>query len=127
MDELRILVIDDDRDLAESMADYLQLDDCNVDIRLAGQAGLIAAEDDDYDLILMDVMLPDISGIEVMRAIRKSRPSARVLLMSGLSSDDLDNQNLGHEIPAVMTKPVDLDQLSIHLAAIREAKAAKRP
>lgn len=118
MRELNILVVDDDRDLAESMADYLALDGHRVDIATTGQAGIKAASEKNYDLVLMDVVLPDINGVDSLRAIKKARPSTRVLLISGYSADFLDSTEIDAEILEVLTKPVDLNALNQRLAAI---------
>lgn len=120
MRELNILVVDDDRDLAESMADYLALDGHRVDMAVTGQAGIKAAREKNYDLVLMDVVLPDINGVDSLRAIKKAKPSTRVLLISGYSADYLDSTEIDAEIFEVLTKPVDLNALNQRLAAIGE-------
>ena len=120
MRELNILVVDDDRDLAESMVDYLTLDGHHVDMAVTGQAGIKAAREKNYDLVLMDVVLPDINGVDSLRAIKKAKPSTRVLLISGYSADYLDSTEIDAEIFEVLTKPVDLNALNQRLADIGE-------
>jgi len=63
---LRVLVVDDDEDVAASLAEYLELDGFDVDIRHTGTAGRDTALAGGYDQIIMDVSLPDISGIDCM-------------------------------------------------------------
>ena len=118
MRELNILIVDDDKDLADSLAEFLALDDHHVDIAVTGKTGIEAACENDYDLVLMDIMLPDINGVDCMRTIWKAKPAAWVQLISGFSANFLDSTAVEAETLDVLPKPVDLNALSRRLAAI---------
>ncbi len=123
MTGLHILVIDDDRDVAESLCEFLNLYEHSVDLAFNGETGIKAALDTDYDFILMDVVLPDINGPDALLAIRKAKPEARVQLTSGYSADELDQNVLDEGASEVWFKPLDLDVISERLAAILNAGA----
>ena len=120
---LRILIIDDDRDLAASIAEYLELDGYQVDTAFTASAGIEAATIGEYDQIIMDVGLPDMNGIDGMRAIRRACNTTSVLLITGYSAAYL-SQTTGMPDDGVelLTKPLKLDALSHRLALLVAAR-----
>jgi len=114
----RLLIVDDDRDLAASLAEYLEIDGHDVDMAFSGKAGIQAAVSQDYDLVLMDVVLPDVNGVEGRSAIKRAKPESRVLLMSGYSADHLPQNVTGRDAIEILVKPVDLNDLTRRLATI---------
>ena len=69
----RILLVDDDNRLTEMLAEYLQPEDMIVTSEGTGTGGLRRAQQDEYDLIVLDVMLPGLSGFDVLRRLRGRR------------------------------------------------------
>ena len=67
----RILIIEDELSIAELERDYLELNDFEVEIETNGAKGLDKALENDYSLILLDLMLPDLDGFEICRQIRE--------------------------------------------------------
>lgn len=115
---LRILIIEDDTDVAESLSEYLQLDGHEVDIRHDARAGLASALAEDYQQIIVDVGLPDADGVQVARQILERRSNAQVLLISGLSESDLGLQHNAGPRLRILTKPVDLVALTDQLRSL---------
>jgi DNA-binding response OmpR family regulator len=118
MHRLSILIVDDDPDLAASLADFLALDGHEVHVELAGEAGINSAVQHDYDLTLMDIVLPDINGFDCLAEIRKIKPGAPVVLMTGFSANHLDQEAADQGDIEVLRKPIDLQALSRRLKAI---------
>ena len=69
----KVLIIEDELTIAELEKDYLELSDFTVDIENSGDAGLTRALTGDYDIIVLDLMLPGMHGFEVCKKIRRSR------------------------------------------------------
>ena len=109
---LTILVVDDDRDAATGLANFLALDGHAVDVAYSGEAAIAKAASKDYDMILLDVVLPGMNGFETMSVLRRADPSARVILMSGYWGASLEDTTLDEDAVDVMPKPVDLDALT---------------
>jgi two-component system, NtrC family, response regulator HydG len=80
---VRIMIVDDDQDLAESLADLLQVHGFDVDIAKDGQDALEHARTQDFDITLMDVRMPVMNGVDSFLAIRKIKPQARIVMMTG--------------------------------------------
>ena len=81
----RILIIEDELSIAELERDYLELNDFEVEIETNGAKGLDKALENDYSLILLDLMLPDLDGFEICRQIREKKDC---LLYTSDAADD---------------------------------------
>ena len=117
----RILIIEDEEAIADLEKDYLELSDFQVDIENTGDVGLKRALTDDYDLIILDLMLPGIDGFEVCKKIREEKNVP--ILMVSAKKDDIDKiRGLGLGADDYMTKPFSPSELvarvKAHLAVL---------
>ena len=123
----RVLVIDDDRDLASMLADYLEPEGFIVEVAHTGEDGLRQALSVDYNLIILDVMLPQINGLEVLRRLRTQSQSPVIMLTA--RGEDVERL-VGLEIGAddYLAKPFNARELLARMHAIlRRARAAAPP
>lgn len=112
----KILIIEDDADIAEIERDYLDADGYQVAIAADGVSGLNAALAGDYDLILLDLMLPGMSGFEVCRKLRE-KLTIPILMVTALG-DDLDKiRGLGLGADDYIEKPFSPMVLVAHIKA----------
>jgi DNA-binding response OmpR family regulator len=114
----RILVIEDNKDLAKVLKKNLENISLVVDLEYDGVAGLTKAESGSYDLIILDLMLPGIDGIEICRRVRSKSVYTPILMLTAKSSE-LD-RILGLEIGAddYVTKPFSIQELMARVKAI---------
>ena len=108
---MRILVVEDEFSLADIIATKLRKEKYNVDISLDGEDGLDKALSDIYDLIILDIMLPKVNGIEILNEIRNNNIDAKVIMLTAKSS--LDDKLIGFEKGAndYITKPFHMEEL----------------
>jgi len=121
----RILVVEDERPLAEAVEFSLEKEGYGVDIALDGESGWRAYERGGYDLVLLDLMLPGIDGLEICRRIRREGDTPVIMLTA--RDSDLD-KILGLEMGAddYITKPFNMRELLARVRAVlRRAKAEK--
>jgi CheY-like chemotaxis protein len=111
MSGLRIFVVDDDRDFAEGLADVLKLRGHEVDLAFSGEEAVKRVRQQDYDLTFMDVRLPGMNGVESFRTIRRLKPGARVVMMTGYSMPQLLDEALDAGAWAVLQKPFEMEQV----------------
>ena len=112
----RILIIEDEEAIADLEKDYLELSDFQVDIENTGDVGLKRALTDDYDLIILDLMLPGIDGFEVCKKIREEKNVP--ILMVSAKKDDIDKiRGLGLGADDYMTKPFSPSELVARVKA----------
>ncbi len=114
----RILVIEDNRDLANLLKMHLHDLSFEVDLAYDGVAGLTKTEAGPYDLVILDLMLPGLDGLEICRRLRKKEPYTPILMLTSRSSE-LD-RILGLEIGAddYVTKPFSIKELMARVKAI---------
>jgi PAS domain S-box-containing protein len=109
--ENTILVIEDDRDFAINLKDILEERGFRVELAPTGAEGIEMAESDRPDLVLLDLRLPDMTGIEVMRRLKASTPKTEIIVETGYGSLDTAVQALEMGAYSYITKPVDVSQL----------------
>ena len=115
---MRVLLVEDDPDTAESIALMLRAEKFVVDTTEFGEDGLEIGKLYDYDIILLDLVLPDIDGYEVLRRLRQSRVSTPILIVSGLGELDNKIKGLGFGADDYLTKPFDRRELIARIHAI---------
>ncbi len=112
----RILIIEDEESIADLEKDYLELSDFEVDICNTGDEGLKTAMAGEYDLIILDLMLPGMDGFEVCRQIREEKNIP--ILMVSAKKDDIDKiRGLGLGADDYMTKPFSPSELVARVKA----------
>jgi DNA-binding response OmpR family regulator len=124
---VRLLIIDDERSLADSLAAGLRADGFAVDTAHDGADGLERAVATPYAAILLDIMLPGLSGYEVLRRLRAAQVWAPVVMLSAKDGDfdEADALDLGADDYVV--KPFSYVVLLAHLRAVIRRKAPHRP
>ena len=89
----KVLIIEDERSIAELEKDYLELSEFTVDIETDGEVGLKRALEGDYDIFVLDLMLPGVDGFEICQKIREVKDTP--ILMVSARKDDIDNSGAG--------------------------------
>src|SRR6201996_2430875 len=115
---MRVLLVEDDTSVAKSIELMLKAEGYIVDSTNLGEDGLEIGKLYDYDIILLDLMLPDIDGYEVLRRLRAARVSTPILILSGLSELDAKLKGLGFGADDFLTKPFDRRELIARIQAI---------
>jgi two-component system copper resistance phosphate regulon response regulator CusR len=124
---VRILLVDDQSDAARVLAKGLREQSHAVDIALDGEAALYQASINDYDLLILDVMLPRASGIDVCRSLRESGSAVPVLMLT--ARDAVPDRVLGLDAGAddYLTKPFDFHELLARIRALARRGPALLP
>lgn len=115
---MRILLIEDDPNIARSVELLLSSAKHKVFVTDSGEEGIGLAKLYDYDLILLDLNLPDMNGMDVLRSIRLARVKTSVLILTG--SDDMENRLRGFGLGAddYVVKPFNREELQARMQAI---------
>ena len=112
----RILIVEDEEAIADLEKDYLELSEFQVDICNTGDKGLKAALEEDYNLVILDLMMPGMDGFEVCKQIRKEKDIP--ILMVSARKDDIDKiRGLGLGADDYMTKPFSPSELVARVKA----------
>ena len=120
---MRVLVIEDDASTAQSIELMLKSQSFNVYTTDLGEEGIDLGKIYDYDIILLDLNLPDMSGFEVLRRLRVSRVKTPTLILSGLAGIEDKVKGFGFGADDYMTKPFHKDELVARIyAVVRRSK-----
>jgi two-component system, cell cycle response regulator CtrA len=120
---MRVLLIEDDSATAQSIELMLLSEGFNVFTTNLGEEGVDLGKIYDYDIILLDLGLPDISGYEVLRTLRVSKVKTPILILSGMAGTEDKVRGLGFGADDYLTKPFHKDELVARIHAIvRRAK-----
>ena len=120
---MRVLVIEDDTATAKSIEMMLEAKGFKAYSTDLGEEGLDLGKLYDYDIILLDLNLPDIDGYEVLNKLRRSKVQTPVLILSGMSGPDKKVKGLSFGADDYLTKPFDRDELIARIhAVVRRSK-----
>lgn len=119
---MRVLVVEDERDLNNIITKYLKKNNFNVDNVFDGEEALDYLNSAEYDLVILDVMMPKINGYEVLKTMRKENNDTPVLMLT--AKDGIDDKVKGLDLGAddYLIKPFDFDELSARIRAITRRK-----
>jgi DNA-binding NtrC family response regulator len=108
---LRVLVVDDDWQMAKTLADVLNLKGFEAEAACSGNGALEMLEENRFDCVITDIKMPDVNGVDLLRAIKSMRPHLPVVLMSAYAPSDLVHDGLRDGAIASFVKPLDLNLL----------------
>lgn len=112
----KILIIEDEEPIADLEKDYLELSGFEVEVANDGEVGLKKAMEEDYNLIILDLMLPGIDGFEICRTVRDEKNTP--IIMVSAKKDDIDKiRGLGLGADDYMTKPFSPSELVARVKA----------
>ena len=115
---MRVLLIEDESATAQSIELMLKSKSFNVYTTDLGEEGIDLGKIYDYDIILLDLNLPDMSGFEVLRSLRVSKVKTPILILTGLAGIEDKVRGLGFGADDYMTKPFHKDELVARIHAI---------
>ena len=115
---MRVLLIEDETTVAQSIELMLKSESFNTYTTDLGEEGIDLGKLYDYDIILLDLNLPDISGYEVLRKLRVAKVKTPILVLSGMSSIEDKVKGLGFGADDYLTKPFHKDELVARIHAI---------
>lgn len=115
----RVLIVDDEKNMRITLADILEEEGYEVSTADNGNAAVEKCKSSTYDVILMDVRMPGLDGVEAFRQIRRHQEGVRVIMMSAYSLDELKQAALEEGAIAFLSKPLNIEKV---LKLIEEVK-----
>jgi two-component system cell cycle response regulator CtrA len=115
---MRVLLVEDDTSTAKSIELMLKSEGYIIDTTDLGEDGLDLGKIYDYDIIILDLMLPDMDGYDVLKALRDAKVETPILILSGLTELDNKIKGLGYGADDYLTKPFDKRELIARIQAI---------
>ena len=117
----KVLVVDDERDFAVTLSERLKMREMGAAVVTSGEQALRVVEEDEPEVILLDLKMPEIHGMDVLRMIRQGHPRVPVIILSGAGSEKDFQTCMSYGVFACLEKPVDFKEL---VETIRRAYAS---
>ncbi|MBD2858651.1 response regulator transcription factor [Spongiibacter sp. KMU-158] len=114
---MKLLIVEDNRDIAENIADYFEARGHTLDFATDGKLGLQLALENDFDVIVLDLMLPKLDGISLCKQLREKQLSTPIIMLT--ARDQLEDKLLGFNSGAddYLVKPFSVKELEVRLQA----------
>jgi DNA-binding NtrC family response regulator len=126
-EKMKVLLVDDEREFVESLSERLELRNLEADVVYDGEQALDVLKEGKHDVMVLDLRMPGIDGIEVLRQAKKRNPNVQVVVLTGHGTDK--DEAMAKKLGAIayMRKPVDIDRLvgALH-NAWKKVKRTKR-
>jgi two-component system, OmpR family, response regulator CpxR len=119
----KVLLVDDEREFVQTLSERLILRDMGSAVAYDGQSALEMLADDEPDVLVLDLRMPGIDGIEVLRRVKKTRPDVEVIILTGHGTENDRKTCMQLGAFAYLQKPVDIDLLA---AMLKEANGKVR-
>jgi DNA-binding response OmpR family regulator len=119
-ENIKVLVVDDDRRMVKTICDILKVKGYEAESAHSGEEALEKLQGADPDCVLMDIKMPGLDGVETLKRIREVSPYLPVVLMSAFASEEQAEEATRHGACAVLTKPIDFQQVLSFLTLLRE-------
>jgi len=125
---MRLLIVEDNRALLKSLKKGLEEESFAVDTAEDGEEGLFLAEANDYDVVILDLMLPKIDGLTLLSKVRAKRLSAHILILTARDAPEDKVRGLNSGADDYLTKPFRFEELLARIRALLRRKyRAKNP
>jgi len=121
----KVLLVDDEREFVQTLSERLEMRDVGSAVAYDGESALRMVKDDEPDVMILDLKMPGIDGIEVLRRVKATNPHVEVIILTGHGSDEDCKTCMTLGAFAYLQKPVDIDALSETLKRANE-KARNR-
>lgn len=126
-EKLRVLVVEDEESIRDGLCDVLVFHGYLPEAAATGELGLERALDDSFDLVLLDVMLPGISGLEICRRLREARPQLQILMLTAKGAEDDIVEGLRAGADDYVTKPFSVRELVARVGVLARRADDSRP
>ena len=111
MEKIKILLVDDEKEFVETLSERIRMRDHDSKVALNGEEALKHIDDDLPDVVVLDLKMPGIDGMEVLRRIRTAYPNVQVIMLTGHGSDKDEKEARKLGAFEYLQKPVEIDTL----------------
>ncbi len=111
MKEMKLLLVDDEEEFVKTLSERMKMRDLKSDVAFSGEEALKTMDKDLPDVMVLDLKMPDIDGMEVLKRAKKAYPGVKIIMLTGHGSekDEQEARRLG--VFEYLQKPVDLEKL----------------
>jgi two-component system, OmpR family, response regulator CpxR len=122
----KVLLVDDEREFVQTLSERLQMRDMPAAVVYGGEEALSVVDEEEPEVMVLDLKMPGIDGIEVLRRVKKEHPDVEVIVLTGHGSKDVEKLCMELGACAYLEKPVDIDTLTQTMKTAYERSRSKK-
>ena len=111
MKEMKVLLVDDEEEFVKTLAERIEMRDVKSDVALNGEEALKTMDKDLPDVMVLDLKMPGIDGLEVLRRAKKAYPGVQIIMLTGHGSEKNEKEARRLGVFEYLQKPVEFEQL----------------
>ncbi|MFC1729479.1 response regulator [candidate division KSB1 bacterium] len=123
MDNAHVLIVDDEHEFVSALVERLEIRNIHAEGVVCGADAIDKIRESEYEIVILDMKMPGMSGMEVLRSILEIRPKTKVILITGYGSSLISDEGMQEGAYASFTKPIDINEL---LGEIKKAVRSYR-
>ena len=108
---IKFLIVDDEQDVVDNVSELFTLRNYAVITATSGRKALELVEKEKPNIIILDIRMPDINGIDVLKEVKKNYPKIRVIMLTGVEDESTKNMAIGLGASGYLTKPYSYSEL----------------
>lgn len=108
----KVLLVDDEREFVQTLSERLQMRDLGSAVVFDGEAALSIVDEDEPEVMVLDLKMPGVDGLEVLRRVKREHPNVEVIVLTGHGSKEIEKQCMDIGACAYLEKPVDIETLT---------------
>jgi len=120
---IRVLLVDDEKEFVNTLAERLRIKDIDISVAFSGEDALGQLDEFNFDVVILDVNMPGISGIDTLKEIKKKNPITEVLMLTGQGTIDTAIEGMKQGAFDFLIKPCELDKLMEKIKNAYERKS----
>jgi two-component system, NtrC family, response regulator HydG len=122
-EELHILIVDDDQRMAKTLKDIFTVKGYEAEVAHSGAEAIEKVTESHFGLVISDIKMPEMNGVELYKAIKGVQPDTPVILMTAYATDDLVKEGLAEGAIATLNKPLDIEAILSFLSILRKERS----
>lgn len=123
MEKIKVMLVDDEEEFVTTLSERIQMRDFNSSVAFTGEQALQIVNDQIPDVMVLDLKMPGIDGMEVLRRVKKAYPQVQVIILTGHGSEIDRKEALSLGAFGYLQKPVQIDELVKHIISAHKAVA----
>lgn len=121
--KIKVLLVDDEKEFIETLAERLEVRDFNVETAFDGNEAVSKIKEQDFDVVVLDVLMPGMNGIETLREIKSIKPLVNVIMLTGHATVETAIDGMKAGAYDYLMKPTDTNDLVSKIAKAYNLKA----
>ncbi len=122
--QLRALVVDDEKGICDLLQQAIEYIGCQVQTACEGNRALALAQENRFDAIFLDIKMPGMNGVELLKRLRQIQPQAAFVMITGYAGSELVDESLSSGAFICLSKPFGLAQVAEVIKSLREERQA---